>query len=152
MLKYNFNNSEVNDNVKKFIKENYHEDELRNELGSYDPDLSDEEIAGQSYVDAPHFIANNDGTKVWFVCSHPERHVNGVDEEVDIVDFEMKHNHKTLPEVAQELGVDYAELKDDYDNMHDDDDAWSNLNELIINNNSVIDMKYGDNEDTIVFY
>lgn len=151
MLKYKFNDAEVNDNVQKFIKENYHEDELRNELGSYDPDLSDEDIAGKLYVDALHFIANNDGTKVWFVCSHPDRHVNGVDEEVDIVDFEMQHNHKTLSEVAKELGVDYAELKDYYDNMHEDDDAWSNLNELIINNNSVLDMKYGD-ENTIVFY
>lgn len=142
----------INDKMINLIKRHYSQREMKAELGDYDTYPSDEQLAGQDYVDAPHFLINDTGHKVWLICSHPENHKNSVDEEANIVDYEMEHEGKTLKEVARELDIDYDELQNTYQNAQNDDETWSDLNELIINSSSIVDFKYGDDENTIVLY
>lgn len=146
MLKF----ENVNHNIKKFIKDNYTESELEDELGDYNTYPSEDKLSGQHLVDAPHFLVNHDETKAWFVCHSPKEHVNGVLSEVDIIDFELNNKHKDLKAIAKELDIDYDELKEYHDNLQDDMDAWSELNDLIINSSSTVEMKYGDDETIII--
>lgn len=142
----------INDKMINLIKRHYSQREMKEELGDYETYPSDERLAGQDYVDTPHFLINDAGHKVWLICNHPEKHKNSVDEEANIVDYEMEHEGKTLKEVARELDIDYDELKATYQNAQNDDETWSDLNELLINSSSIVDFKYGDDENTIVLY
>lgn len=142
----------INDKMINLIKRHYSQREMKAELGDYDTYPSDEQLAEQDYVDAPHFLINDAGHKVWLICNNPEDHKNSVYEEANIVDYEMEHKDKTLKEVARELDIDYNELQNAYHNAQNDDEAWSYLNELLINSSSIVDFKYGDDENTIVLY
>lgn len=153
MLKF----ENVNDNIKKIIKANYSRDELKtvleNELGYFNSFPTEEELSEGAYVDAPHFLINHDETNVWLVCKDPSNHYHGIYDDTDVVEFENKNEHKDLETIADELNVDYDELKEYYSAIVediDDMDALSELNDLIMSMSTTAEMRFGKTENTIV--
>lgn len=153
MLKF----ENVNNNIKKIIKANYSRDELKtvlaNELGDFDSFPSEEELSTGAYVDAPHFLISHDETNVWLVCADPSNHYHGIYDDTDVVEFENKNEHKDLETIADELNVDYDELKEYYSAIvedEDDMDASVDLNDLIMSSCNTLEMRYGKSDKTIV--
>ena len=147
----------VNNNIKKIIKDNYSIDELKtvleNELGGFNSFPSEEELSTRAYVEAPHFLINHDETNVWLVCADPSNHYHGIYDDTDVVEFENKNEHKDLETIADELNVDYDELKEYYSAIvedEDDMDAFSELNDLIMSCSISAEIRFGKTENTIV--
>lgn len=147
----------VNNNIKKIIKDNYSIDELKtvleNELGGFNSFPSEEELSTRAYVEAPHFLINHDETNVWLVCADPNNHYHGIYDDTDVVEFEHKNEHKDLETIAEELNVDYDELEEYYSATVediDDMDAFSELNDLIMCSSIPAEIRFGKIEKTIV--
>jgi len=78
---------------------------------------------------------------------------HGIYDDTDVVEFEHKTEHKDLETIAEELDIDYDELKEYYSAVEEDEDdmdASEELNDLIMSMSLNAEMRFGKTENTII--
>lgn len=154
MLKF----KDVNKATEQFIKDNYTEQELKDELNlaisrMSELDKFNVEYNGDYEEHLPYFLSNYDKTRVWLVCDTPNQHKDSFLEKTDVVKFEKTHTNKSLKAIAKELGIDYNRLKKDYDEKNNELDDFLDLDNALWDTLTTLEIEFEDeNKNNIVVY